>query len=177
MVLRRLGSLSNYVVKRLCAWTATGGHRDKNRYDYAFLRVTRETPEYPERKRGNLGHLGFDAYAILHMTREAPNFLITDKVIAIGYPQSYGHSEFMYQVEGKVKKIMELGHFIAEMSNNPFDRGSVGGPWITYTEKVPTFDRDYDVIGVISHRGESPNTATGPLFDYRFIRLYQKIME
>jgi len=170
-------SLSNYVVKRICAWIPSYITRDYIRYDYAFLHVTRETPEYPNRKRGSVGYLGFDADAIRHMTRETPNSPITDKIIAIGYPKNYGHGESMYQVEGKIKKIIKIGSFSAEMSNNPFDQYSSGSPWVTSSEGIPPYDRDHYVIGIITNRGESPNTVIGPLFDERFMLLYQKIVE
>lgn len=109
-----------------------------NSFDYAFLALEEKADSIYTFMRYYPGHPTFD-------------------VTAIGYPENYGNSDFMYAVTGTA--IANYESNIVEMSDNPMGEGCSGGAWFTCIESV------YYAVGLNSYGSDlHPNRQYSPLF-------------
>lgn len=117
-------------------------------YDYAFF-LTHVTSS-----GGSLG-----------LKMEIPD----TKLTAIGYPENYGNSQYMYAVDGSKGTLS--GH-IVQMVNNPMRNGNSGGAWIGDLNKG-----DY-AVGLNSFHVSGESTSEyGPFFNDETWDLYQFVKQ
>ncbi len=123
-------------------------------YDYAFI-LTDKNDEKPP----------------LALQFSIPS---TKPLTAVGYPDNFGGSEYLYKVDGAWAGV-DGG--IVTMTGNPMRHGNSGGAWFSKF-KVDGGDTDNQIVSVNSHHLTGNTTdENGPVFTADTDRLYRHVRD
>ncbi|MFN7010626.1 MAG: trypsin-like serine peptidase [Allorhizobium sp.] len=123
-------------------------------YDYAFILADKTDDQAP-----------------LDLATGTP---ATSALTAIGYPDNFGGSEFLYKVDGEWAEVMDG---IVTMKGNPMRSGNSGGAWFT-DFKVGGGSGENRVISLNSHHlAGNTEDENGPLFTADTRRLLQHVAD
>jgi len=121
-------------------------------YDYAFILADKTDDQAP-----------------LDLATGTP---ATSALTAVGYPDNFGGSEFLYKVDGEWAEVVDG---IVTMKGNPMRSGNSGGAWFT-DFKVGGGSGENRVISLNSHHIEgNTEDENGPLFTADTNRLLQHV--